>query len=183
MKNKIILIISSVGIGILYLAAKILLSREDPEYIYVGGFIAIVAGIWAGMRFILYRSAYKLALNEFAGVMSYGYKIYNPHIGHTQNEELFKTIVIVIAIIMATYFILAIFKNKEKIQRLENVTSIFWLIAGTSMLLGLNIYLFIFSGFGYFATGIYEEISNNPDKIYARFCYLASGFSIIMIFE
>lgn len=182
MKNKLLLLTSSIGISVLYLIVKVLIIQESITLISIGCWISIIAGLWAGSRFILYRKAYELAIVEFGNVLTAMFKIYNPHIGNTNNEQIFKIFVIIGAIIILSYFTYLYVKTNDTLKRLKYSAFMAYLISGAGMLTGFNVIFLAFSGLGYYITGKYEDKNDQPDKIYSSFCYIATGISIIMIF-
>jgi len=186
MKNKL-KIISATGIGVLYLLAKVLIIERLKQHpsvilIYTGAICAIIACIWATLRFAFFRKSIKLALAELAGGLAYIYILFHPIIEKSEKEQVHILIPWIISglIGLLIYLTIMFFKNKQLSKRYENLITFAFLVSGICLLFGSKILSFIFSGIGYYLTGEYEQTNENPDKYYAKFCYASIGFSIIM---
>ncbi len=189
MKNKVTLIVSSVGIGALYLIAKVLIIQrldKNPSvgWIYTGAICAIIACIWATLRFAIFRKSVKLAIAELIGGSAYVYILFHPIIEKSEKSHVHMVTPWIIGGLIAgfIYLLIMFIKNKQLSKRYENSITFAFLASGACMLLGSKVLSFIFSGIGYYLTGEYEQTNKNPDKYYAKFCYASIGFSIIMAF-
>lgn len=187
MKNKILIIISSIGISVLYLIAKFLISTNEDNLIYTGGILAIIAGIIAFTRFTFYRKAYKFALNEFANIISTIYIIWNPHPLNTGNDRIINIFIVIGGILTILYFGYLYLKSNNPIGKLEDLATIFLVIAGSSLLIGYKIISLLFSGIGYYLTGRFEDKNIPKDQIYTWFCYLSAilstGYGIYKLYK